>query len=61
MKNRTLGDDALELIMRDVLEGLQVFTRTAIPASGRVGIETGQSKVQPSARIIHFPRRSPAS
>ena len=27
MKNRTLGGDALEMIMRDVLRGLQDFTR----------------------------------
>ena len=61
MKNRTLGEDALEMIMRDVLEGLQDFTRQASLASKRNDIENRDRKKKPSARIIHFPRRNPAN
>jgi hypothetical protein len=58
MKNRTLGGDALEMIMRDVLEGLQDFTRQASLAKRKDDIENGRQKKKASARIIHFPRRS---
>jgi hypothetical protein len=58
MKNRTLGGDALEMIMRDVLEGLQDFTRQASLESREADIENGRKKKKTSARIIHFPRRS---
>ena len=64
VKHRELGGYALEMIMRDVLEGLQEFTRKVNLEcrSGRVeilGIENGHSKKMPSARILYFPRRSP--
>jgi hypothetical protein len=58
MKNRTLGGDALEMIMRDVLEGLQDFTRQANLASRKDDSKTGVQKKKTSARIIRFPRRS---
>jgi hypothetical protein len=58
MKNRTLGGDALEMIMRDVLEGLQDFTRQASPAGRKDDSVTGVQKKKKSARIIRFPRRS---
>jgi len=58
MKNRTLGGKALEMIMRDVLKGLQEFTRQASLASTSEDIQNGQQKKKTSARIIHFPRRS---
>jgi hypothetical protein len=61
MKHRTLGGDALEMIMRDVLEGLKDFTREASLASKKKDIENGQQKIQTSARIIRFPRRFKSS
>jgi hypothetical protein len=61
MKNRTLGGDTLEMIMRDVLEGLQDFTCQVCLASRKDGIENGDPKEKPSARIIYFPRRYPAN
>jgi hypothetical protein len=61
MKHGKLGGDALEMIMRDVLEGLQEFTRRANLASRRDGNENGQRKKMPSARILYFPRRSPSN
>ncbi len=57
MKNETLGEDALEMIMRDVLEGLQDFTRQASLESKKIDMENGYRKKKSSARIIHFPRR----
>ena len=59
MKNKTLGGDALEMIMRDVLEGLQDFTRQASLAGAAEGIENSSPEKKPSARIIDFPRRFP--
>jgi hypothetical protein len=66
MKNRRFGEDALELIMRDVLEGLQDFTRQASLASKRdgieiLGIENGHPKEKPAGRILYFPRRNPTN
>jgi hypothetical protein len=61
MNNETLGEDALEMIMRDVLEGLQDFTRQANPESKRDNMENGYRKKKSSARIIHFPRPYPTS
>ncbi|MGB7933446.1 MAG: hypothetical protein WCH04_14685 [Gammaproteobacteria bacterium] len=61
MTNRTLGGVALEMIMRDVLKGLQDFTRQASLASRKEDIENGQQKKKTSARIIHFRRRSTTS
>jgi hypothetical protein len=61
MRNRTLGKDVLEMIMRDVLEGLQDFTRQASLASRRDSIENGHPKKKPAARIIYFPRRFPTN
>jgi hypothetical protein len=61
MKYRTFGGDALEMIMRDVLEGLQDCTREASLASKKDDIENGDRKKETSARIIHFPRRYPTS
>jgi len=58
MKNKTLGGEALEKIMRDVLEGLQDFSRQSSLASRRDSVE-GRQKKMTSARIIHFPRRYP--
>ena len=58
MKNRTLSGDALEMIMRDVLEGLQDFTRQANLVSRKDDSKTGVQKKKTSARIIRFPRRS---
>ena len=58
MKNRTLGGNALEMIMRDVLKGLQDFTRQASLESREADIENGRKKKKTSARIIHFPQRS---
>jgi hypothetical protein len=57
MKNKTLGGDALEKIMRDVLDGLQDFSRQASLASSGDSVENRRQKKKPSARIIHFPRR----
>ena len=66
MKHRTLGGDALEMIMQDVLEGLQDFTPQASLASRRdgieiLGIENGPPKKKPYARILYFPRRYPTN
>lgn len=61
MKHRKLDHDALEMIMRDVLEGLEEFTRRANLASRRYGNENGQRKKMPSARILYLPRRSPTN
>ena len=58
MKNRTLDGDALEMIMRDVLAGLQEFTRQASLPGRKDDIENGMQKKKTSARIIHYPRRS---
>jgi hypothetical protein len=58
MKNRTLGGKALEMIMRDVLRGLQDFTRQASPENRKDDIKNARQKKKTSARIIHFPRRS---
>ena len=58
MKNRTLGGNALEMIMRDVLKGLQDFTRQASLANRMDDNENRQQKKNTTARIIHFPRRS---
>jgi len=58
MKNRTLGGDALEMIMRDVLRGLQDFTRQASLENRKDDIKNTRQKKKTSARIIHFPRRS---
>jgi ribosome modulation factor len=59
MKNRTLGSDALEMIMRDVLERLQGFAYQASLASRRDDIGNECPKEKPSARVIyvssHFP------
>jgi hypothetical protein len=57
MKNRTLGRDALEMIMRDVLEGLQGFTQQASLASRRDGVGNECPNEKPSARIIYLQRR----
>ena len=59
MKNKTLGGDALEKIMRDVLKGLQEFSHHTSLASGRNSIENVRRKKMTSARIIDFPRRYP--
>ena len=61
MNNKTLGEDALEMIMRDVLEGLQDFTRQASLESKRDDMENGYRKKKSSARIIRFPRRYPTN
>jgi len=61
MKNKTLGGNALEKIMRDVLDGLQDFTRQASLANRRDSVANGSQKKKPSARIIHFPRRYPTN
>ena len=61
MKNIRSSGDALEMIMRDVLEGLQDFTRQASLASKPDEIGNGEQKKKMSARIIHFPRRSPTN
>lgn len=61
MKNRTLGENALEMIMRDVIEGLQRFTRQAGLASRKDVIENDHPKEKPSVRIIYFPRRFPTN
>jgi hypothetical protein len=58
MKNKTLGRDALEKIMRDVLDGLQDFTRQTSLSSRRDCNESERQK-KSFARIIHFPRRHP--
>ena len=63
MKNKTLGRDALEKIMRDVLEGLQDFTRLTSLASRNDSVGNDRQKKAPPARaqIIHFPRRYPTN
>jgi hypothetical protein len=61
MKHRTLGGDALEMIMRDILEGVQDLTREASLKSRKQDIENGQQNIETSARIIRFPRRFKSS
>jgi|GEM_PF-1712176 len=61
MKNKTLGGNALEKIMRDVLDGLQDFTRQESLANRRDSVANGRQTKKASARIIHFPRRYPTN
>jgi len=58
MKNKSLGGDALEKIMRDVLEGLQEFSHNASLAGRSDSAKNGRKKKMMSARIINFPKRS---
>jgi hypothetical protein len=59
MKNKPLGGDALEKIMRDVLEGLQDFTCESSLASRKNDTKNVRVKKMPSARIMHFAPRRP--
>ena len=59
MKNTPPGGDALEKIMRDVLEGLQDFSHRTSLAHRRDSVDNGCQGKMPSARIIVFPRRHP--
>jgi hypothetical protein len=61
MKKRKPGADSLEMIMRDVLEGLQDFTGQAGLASRNNGSGDALTKEKSSALIIDFPRRFPTN
>jgi hypothetical protein len=62
MKDKRINGCALELIMRDVLDGMRDFTDTACTGSQTdamdiLGIGRTTKVQRPSARIIPFPLR----
>ena len=62
LKHKRINGNALELIMRDVLEGMQEFTRESCATSSTDGLEIISLKKprkpgREQASIIPFPRK----
>jgi hypothetical protein len=64
MKDRRINGCALELIMRDVLDGMCDFTQEACTGSQAEGMDilgidkAAKSQRRPTARIIPFPKNA---
>lgn len=60
LKHKRINGNALELIMRDVLEGMQEFTRQGCATSRAdgleiIGLKKARKPGRKQARIIPFP------
>ena len=61
MKNKRINGDALEMIMRDVMQGMIGFTHDTCCGSEMakmeiIAVEEAENYTQKSAAIIPFPR-----
>jgi hypothetical protein len=63
LKNKRINEDALEMIMRDVMQGMIGFTQEACCGSEMakmeiLAVEEAENYTQQSAAIIPFPREN---
>jgi hypothetical protein len=63
LRNKRINGDALEMIMRDVMQGMLGFTHETCRGSETakmeiLAVEEAENSTQPSATVIPFPRKN---